>query len=76
LPAVPAECNLIIKPHPLIARAVESGSTDSAVWNALNEYSQQRANTLFLREANVELQHVMAAADVLITDFSSAAEEF
>jgi hypothetical protein len=74
--AVPAECNLIIKPHPLIARAVESGSLDGAVWNALHEYSRQRPNTLFLREANVELQHVMAAADVLITDFSSAAEEF
>jgi hypothetical protein len=74
--AVPAECNLIIKPHPLIARAVESASADSAVWNALHEYSLQREGALFLREANVELQHIMAAADVLVTDFSSAAEEF
>ncbi|HEX8237814.1 MAG TPA: CDP-glycerol glycerophosphotransferase family protein [Abditibacteriaceae bacterium] len=74
--AVPGECNLIIKPHPLIARAVESGTGDSAMWNALHEYSLQREGTLFLGEANVELQHVMAAADVLVTDFSSAAEEF
>jgi hypothetical protein len=74
--AVPADCNLIIKPHPLIARAVESGSADSAAWDALHEYSHQREGTLFLREANLELQHIMTAADMLVTDFSSAAEEF
>jgi CDP-glycerol glycerophosphotransferase (TagB/SpsB family) len=74
--AVPKSCNLIIKPHPLIARAVESGSGDSTMWNALREYAKQRVGGVFLSTADAEIQEVMAGVDLLITDFSSAAEEF
>jgi hypothetical protein len=73
--AVPSDCNLIIKPHPLIARAVGSGSASDAMWKQVLEYSKERANTIFLAE-QADIQQLMVVADVLVTDFSSAAEEF
>jgi CDP-glycerol glycerophosphotransferase (TagB/SpsB family) len=46
------------------------------MWKSIIEYSRNREGTAFLGEANADLQEIMVAADVLITDFSSAAEEF
>jgi hypothetical protein len=73
--AVPRECNLIVKPHPIIARAIENGSADAATWNAIEKYlSEREAGVLLASQADI--QQLMVAADLLVTDFSSAAEEF
>lgn len=74
--SLPESCNVVIKPHPLIARAVASGEGDATAFQALREYSRANANRVAFVESDVELQEIMSAADVLVTDFSSAAEEF
>ena len=74
--SLPENCNVVIKPHPLIARAVASGEADAAAYKALREYSRVNANRVAFVESDVELQEIMAAANALVTDFSSAAEEF
>jgi hypothetical protein len=74
--SLPPACNVLIKPHPLIARAVASGEGDARAFNALREYSRTNSGRVAFIESDAELQEIMAAADVLVTDFSSAAEEF
>jgi CDP-glycerol glycerophosphotransferase (TagB/SpsB family) len=73
--AAPRECNLIVKPHPLIGRAIESGSADASTWNAIENYLSERGAGVLLA-AQADIQQLMVAADLLVTDFSSAAEEF
>lgn len=72
--AVASSYNLIIKPHPLLAQAAKDGQ-NSAMWNAVIEYSKSRANTVFLA-SHADIQTLMNASDLLVTDFSSAAEEW
>lgn len=73
--AVPETANLIIKPHPLIAQSVASGSASSATWDTVQTHVARREHARFLPR-HADIQALMAAADVLVTDFSSAAEEF
>jgi CDP-Glycerol:Poly(glycerophosphate) glycerophosphotransferase len=73
--AVGPNCNLIVKPHPLIARAVQSADAEDAAWTAVQAYVAERSNAVFL-PGQADIQQLMVAADVLVTDFSSAAEEF
>jgi CDP-glycerol glycerophosphotransferase (TagB/SpsB family) len=73
--AVPRECNLIVKPHPLIGRAIENGSADATTWHAIEKYLAERGAGVLLA-AQADIQQLMVAADLLVTDFSSAAEEF
>lgn len=78
--AVPDGCNLVVKPHPLIAHSVASGSVAAGsagktTWAAVQARGAQRTGARFLPE-HADIQALMAAADVLVTDFSSAAEEF
>jgi hypothetical protein len=73
--AVPADCNLIVKPHPLIGRTVSAGSASDSAWTQVQSFVEQRANAAFL-SSQADIQKLMVAADVLVTDFSSAAEEF
>jgi CDP-glycerol glycerophosphotransferase (TagB/SpsB family) len=73
--AAPRECNLIIKPHPLVARAIENGSADGTTWRAVQAHVASRENAVLL-PGQADIQKLMVASDVLVTDFSSAAEEF
>jgi CDP-glycerol glycerophosphotransferase len=73
--AVGAGRNLIVKPHPLIARAVQSADAGDASWTAVQAYVAERDDAVFL-PGQADIQRLMVAADVLVTDFSSAAEEF
>jgi CDP-glycerol glycerophosphotransferase (TagB/SpsB family) len=73
--AVPCDCNLIVKPHPLISRTVSSGSASDKAWHEIQSFLESRGNAVFL-SSQADIQKLMVAADILITDFSSAAEEF
>jgi CDP-glycerol glycerophosphotransferase (TagB/SpsB family) len=73
--AVPRDCNLIVKPHPLIGRTVTSGSASDEMWSRVQAFIEARGNAVFL-STQADIQRLMVAADVLVTDFSSAAEEF
>jgi hypothetical protein len=73
--AVPSDCNLIVKPHPLIGRTVTSGSSSDEMWARVQAFIEARGNAVFL-SSQADIQKLMVAADVLVTDFSSAAEEF
>jgi CDP-glycerol glycerophosphotransferase (TagB/SpsB family) len=59
---------------------VATNSVDVTAWRRLYEYSKARDGCVFLdAEADAtgaDIEQIMVAADVLITDFSSAAEEF
>lgn len=73
--AVPRECNLIIKPHPLVARSIENGLADDTTWQKVKQHIESRGNGVLL-PGQADIQKLMVAADILVTDFSSAAEEF
>jgi hypothetical protein len=73
--AVSADCNLMVKPHPIIAQAVAASDVDGATWTAVQNYVAERGNAVFL-PSHSDIQELMVAADALVTDFSSAAEEF
>jgi CDP-glycerol glycerophosphotransferase (TagB/SpsB family) len=85
--AVPEECNLIVKPHPSLLITVGAEGVGGEMLGAVTDYLRQRtgapggpgepkrAGTVWLpHDPDVVLS--MAAADVLVTDYSSVAEEF
>jgi CDP-Glycerol:Poly(glycerophosphate) glycerophosphotransferase len=89
--AVPEDCNLIVKPHPSLIMTVGAEGAGSGMLSAVADYLRQRAGSPSgasggtgeaTRARTVWLPHdpdvvlSMAAADVLVTDYSSVAEEF
>jgi len=72
--AVPRECNLIVKPHPaLITTAANEGTGEKTIEEIKNHLKERGALWLPLEPDVVPL---MSASDILITDYSSVAEEF
>jgi hypothetical protein len=72
--AVPPGCNLIVKPHPSLITTINAETAGRETIAAVQEYLQQRGGLWLPLEPDVMLP--MAAADVLVTDYSSVAEEF
>lgn len=72
--AVPQECNLIVKPHPALITTAEKEGTGQAEIDAVKNYLQER-NALWL-PLEPDVAPLMAASDVLVTDYSSVAEEY
>ncbi len=72
--AVPADCNLIVKPHPVLATTTAAEGAGSEVIEQVKAYLQSRGALWLPLEPDVV--PLMAAADVMITDYSSVAEEF
>lgn len=76
--AVPREYNLIVKPHPVLTTTTQSEGTGGeklAQVKAALEQRNNRNNTLWL-PLEPDVVPLMATADLLITDYSSVAEEF
>ena len=71
--AIPTTCNLIVKPHPSLATTAhnEGASRDVARLQKLLE----NRGALWLPHAP-DVMPLMAASDILITDYSSVAEEW
>lgn len=72
--SAPENCNLIVKPHPALITTAEKEGTGQAEIDAVKNYLQER-NALWL-PLEPDVSPLMAAADVLVTDYSSVAEEF
>jgi hypothetical protein len=72
--AVPRDYNLIVKPHPVLATTTAAEGAGGETIAQVKEYLQQRGALWLPLEPDVV--PLMAAADVLITDYSSVAEEF
>lgn len=72
--AVPPDCNLIVKPHPVLATTVAAEGAGSDVIAQVQEYLASRGGLWLPLEPDVV--PLMAASDVLITDYSSVAEEY
>jgi CDP-glycerol glycerophosphotransferase (TagB/SpsB family) len=72
--SVPADCNLIVKPHPVLATTTAAEGAGGEVIAQVKEYLQQRGALWLPLEPDVV--PLMAASDALITDYSSVAEEF
>jgi hypothetical protein len=72
--AVPADCNLIVKPHPSLITTVNAEIAGSEIMAAVQEHLRERGGLWLPLEPDAMLP--MAAADVLVTDYSSVAEEF
>jgi CDP-glycerol glycerophosphotransferase (TagB/SpsB family) len=76
--AVPRDYNLIVKPHPVLATTTAAeGAGGETVLQIKTFLEKQRVpeNTLWL-PLEPDVVPLMACADVLITDYSSVAEEF
>lgn len=72
--SVPADWNLLVKPHPVLATTAAAEGAGGEVIAQVKNYLQQRGALWLPLEPDVV--PLMAAADVLITDYSSVAEEF
>ena len=72
--SVPPECNLIVKPHPALITTAESDGIGLSEIEEMKSYLQQRGALWLPLEPDVV--PLMAASDVLVTDYSSVAEEF
>jgi hypothetical protein len=72
--AVPAECNLIVKPHPSLLTTIASDKSGAEAIAAVTEHIAQRGGLWLPFEPDV--MPAMAASDMLITDYSSVAEEY
>jgi hypothetical protein len=77
--SVPPECNLIVKPHPVLATTTAAEGAGSEVVEDVQNYLERRGaqnkNTLWL-PLEPDVVPLMAASDVLLTDYSSVAEEY
>lgn len=77
--AVPEEYNLIVKPHPVLSSTVAAEGAGSEqilqVQKYLGERNARGAHSLWL-PLEPDVVPLMAASDLLITDYSSVAEEF
>ena len=72
--SVPESCNLIVKPHPALITTAENEGSGMSEINAVKEYLHKRGALWLPLEPDVA--PLMAASDVLVTDYSSVAEEF
>jgi CDP-glycerol glycerophosphotransferase (TagB/SpsB family) len=72
--SVPSDCNLIVKPHPVLATTTAAEGAGGEVIAQVKDYLESRVALWLPLEPDVV--PLMAAADVLITDYSSVAEEF
>jgi len=72
--AVPADCNLIVKPHPALITTSKKEGVGWAEIEEIKNYLQHRGALWLPLEPDVT--PLMAASDVLVTDYSSVAEEF
>ncbi|MCS6858741.1 MAG: CDP-glycerol glycerophosphotransferase family protein [Abditibacteriales bacterium] len=72
--AVPDGCNLIVKPHPSLVTTIAAEGTGGAMLTAVTDYLRQRGGVWLPHDPDA--MQAMAAADVLITDYSSVAEEY
>lgn len=77
--AVPEEYNLIVKPHPVLSSTVAAEGAGSAQILEVQKYLEERnargAHSLWL-PLEPDVVPLMAASDLMITDYSSVAEEF
>jgi hypothetical protein len=72
--SVPQDCNFIVKPHPALITTAETEGMGQAEIEAVKNYLQHRGALWMPLEPDVA--PLMAASDVLVTDYSSVAEEF
>lgn len=72
--AVPRECNLIVKPHPSLLTTIASDKSGAEAIAAVTEHIAQRDGLWLPFEPDV--MPAMAASDMLVTDYSSVAEEY
>jgi len=72
--AVPRDWNLIVKPHPVLALSVKAEGTKAGLLSQVENYLHERGALWLPLEPDVV--PLMAAADAIITDYSSVAEEF
>jgi CDP-glycerol glycerophosphotransferase (TagB/SpsB family) len=71
---VPREYNLIVKPHPNLLTTVASEGDGREMLQAVMAHVKERGGLWMPFEPDV--MPAMAASDMLITDYSSVAEEF
>lgn len=72
--AVPADWNLIVKPHPVLATTTAAEGAGGETIAHVKEYLKKRGALWLPLEPDVV--PLMAASDALITDYSSVAEEY
>jgi CDP-glycerol glycerophosphotransferase (TagB/SpsB family) len=72
--SVPPDCNLIVKPHPSLLVTMASDRAGAQMLNSVIEHLHQRDGLWMPHEPDV--MPAMAASDLLITDYSSVAEEY
>ena len=71
--AIPPTCNLIVKPHPSLATTADSEGAGHDL--ARIQKKLENRGALWLPHAP-DVMPLMAASDILITDYSSVAEEW
>ncbi|HEX8237813.1 MAG TPA: CDP-glycerol glycerophosphotransferase family protein [Abditibacteriaceae bacterium] len=72
--AVPSECNLIVKPHPSLLTTIASDKSGAEAIAAVTQHLARRGGLWLPFEPDV--MPAMAASDLLVTDYSSVAEEY
>jgi CDP-glycerol glycerophosphotransferase (TagB/SpsB family) len=72
--SVPSECNLIVKPHPSLLTTIASDKSGAEAIFAVTEHIKARGGMWIPFEPDV--MPAMAASDMLVTDYSSVAEEY
>lgn len=72
--SVPESCNLIVKPHPVLATTTAAEGAGGEVIAEVQKYLEQRGALWLPLEPDVV--PLMAASDAMITDYSSVAEEY
>ncbi|HVF85121.1 MAG TPA: CDP-glycerol glycerophosphotransferase family protein [Abditibacteriaceae bacterium] len=72
--SVPPKCNLIVKPHPSLVTNSQSDNAGLEIIQRVRQLLENRGALWLPHEPDVV--PLMAASDILITDYSSVAEEF
>lgn len=72
--AVPDDCNLIVKPHPSLLVTLRAEGAGQKLLDEMTALLQGRGALWLPHEPDV--MPAMAASDILITDYSSVAEEY
>ncbi len=72
--AVPDGCNLIVKPHPSLLVTLRAERAGQKLLEEMTTLLQRRGALWLPHEPDV--MPAMAASDVLVTDYSSVAEEY
>lgn len=72
--AVPDGCNLIVKPHPSLLVTLRAEGAGRQLLDEMTDVLQKRGALWLPHEPDV--MPAMAASDLLVTDYSSVAEEY